>query len=140
LKAVRGKDENLTKAHIKYLEGKLIERALITNKALHNYSSKFEKSVSADESKRLTQNEMKWYSPIMSMTAEKLVSEALDLPCPIRAFVAERLIESLDTDTVADLSPEWKEEIEKRCREVDEGIVNLIPATEVFEKAYARLS
>ena len=76
----------------------------------------------------------------MSMTAEKLVSEALDLPCPIRAFVAERLIESLETDTVADLSPEWKEEIEKRCREVDEGIVNLIPATEVFEKAYARLS
>ena len=76
----------------------------------------------------------------MSMTAEKLISEALGLSCPIRAFVAERLIESLDTDTVADLSPEWKKEIEKRCRDVDEGTVNLIPATKVFEKAYARLS
>ena len=73
-------------------------------------------------------------------TAEKLVSEALGLPSPIRAFVAEQLIESLDTDTATDLSPEWKEEIEKRCREVDAGTVNLIPAAEVFEKAYARLS
>jgi len=73
-------------------------------------------------------------------TAEKLVSEALDLPSPIRAFVAERLIESLDTNTATDLSPEWKEEIGKRCREVDAGTVNLIPADEVFEKAYARLS
>lgn len=73
-------------------------------------------------------------------TAEKLVSEALDLPSPIRAFVAERLIESLDTNATADLSAEWKKEIEKRCREVDAGAVNLIPADEVFKKAYARLT
>ena len=63
------------------------------------------------------------------------------MPAPIRAFVAERIIESLDvTDTPNDLSPEWKAEIEKRCREVDEGMVELIEADAVFNEAYARLS
>ncbi len=81
-----------------------------------------------------------WYSNYMSMTAEKIVAEALDLPNPVRAFVAEQLIESLDTDAGIDLSPKWKAEVEKRCKEVDEGIVNLIPADEVFKKAHARLS
>ena len=76
----------------------------------------------------------------MSLTVEKLVSEALHMPSPIRAFVAERLIESLDVDSEDDISPEWKEEIEKRCREVDEGTVVLIDADEVFNKAYTRLS
>ncbi|MFC1499041.1 addiction module protein [Verrucomicrobiota bacterium] len=74
------------------------------------------------------------------MTAEKIVSEALGLPNTVRAFVAEQLIESLDTDTSIDLSPKWKKEIEKRCREVDEGIVTLTSSSEVFKKAYARLS
>ena len=76
----------------------------------------------------------------MSMTADKLVSEALHMPSAVRAFVAERIIESLDVDTEIDLSPEWKAEIEKRCREVDEGTVTLIDADDVFNKAYARLS
>jgi len=76
----------------------------------------------------------------MSMTAEKLVSEALQMPNTLRAFVAERLIESLDFDSDVDLSPEWKAEIDKRCREMDEGTVSLIDANSVFKKAYARLS
>jgi hypothetical protein len=77
----------------------------------------------------------------MSITAEQLVTEALNMPVPIRAFVAERIIESLDIlDTPSDLSPEWKAEIEKRCREVDEGMVELVEADEVFRKAYEKLS
>ena len=77
----------------------------------------------------------------MSITAEKLLSEALNMPTPIRAFVAERIIESLDmVDTPDGLSSEWKAEIERRCREVDAGTTTLINADEVFEKAYARLS
>jgi hypothetical protein len=54
--------------------------------------------------------------------------------------VAERLIESLDFDSDVVLSPEWKAEIDKRCREMDEGTVSLIDADTVFKKAYARLS
>ncbi|MEI7945993.1 MAG: addiction module protein [bacterium] len=76
----------------------------------------------------------------MNMTAEKLVSEALQMPTTMRAFVAERIIESLDFDSEIDLSPEWRVELDKRCREIDEGTVALIDGDEVFKKAYARLS
>ena len=55
------------------------------------------------------------------------------------AFVAERLIESLDAAPGAELSPEWREEIRKRCRELDKGLVELRDAADVFEKAYASL-
>ncbi len=76
----------------------------------------------------------------MSMTAEKIMTEALGLPSSIRAFVAERLIESLDIDNQVSLSAEWNKEIEKRCREIDQGLVELIPADKAFEKAFAKLS
>jgi len=62
------------------------------------------------------------------------------MPIPIRAFVAERIIESLDMDSKVELSPAWKAEIEKRCKEIDDGTVTLLDADEVFKKAYARLS
>jgi len=74
------------------------------------------------------------------MTAEKLVSEALQMPTTMRAFVAERIIESLDFDSELDLSPEWKAELDKRCRDIDEGAVALLDGDEVFKKAYAFLS
>lgn len=76
----------------------------------------------------------------MSMTADKIVSEALSLSPQTRAFVAERLIESLDAIPGSDLSPAWREEIRKRCREVDEGAVELRDAADVFAKAYAALT
>ena len=75
----------------------------------------------------------------MSMTAEKIVSEALDLSPQARAFVAERLIESLDLSPAAELSSAWRDEIRKRCREVDEGLVQLRDASDVFVKAHAAL-
>lgn len=74
------------------------------------------------------------------MTAEKLVAEALNMPPSIRAFVAERIIESLDMDADFELSHAWKTEIEKRCREIDEGTAILLDGDEVFKKAYSRLS
>lgn len=75
----------------------------------------------------------------MNMTAEQLISGAMDLAPPVRAFVAEKLIESLDVDSSAVLSPEWKNTIERRCREMDQGMVELIDADDAFDKAYAAL-
>ena len=75
----------------------------------------------------------------MSMTADKIVAEALGLSPQARAFVAERLIESLDAAPGAELSTAWRDEIRKRCREVDEGTVELRDAADVFSKAYAAL-
>ena len=75
----------------------------------------------------------------MSMTADKIVAEALGLSPQARAFVAERLIESLDAAPGAEISPAWREEIRKRCREVDESLVEIRDAADVFAKAYASL-
>ena len=75
----------------------------------------------------------------MSTTVDKILSEALGLPPQARAFVAERLIESLDAAPGAEISPAWREEIRKRCREVDAGLVELRDAAEVFAKAYGAL-
>ena len=75
----------------------------------------------------------------MSMTAEKIVEEALGLSPDARAFVAERLIESLDASSPVELSPAWRDEIRKRCQEVDQGTVEIHDATDVFSRAYAAL-
>ncbi len=75
----------------------------------------------------------------MSVTAEKIVAEALELSSDARAFVAERLIESLDTSSPSSLSPAWREEIRRRCREVDQGMIQLRDEADVFAKAYAAL-
>ena len=75
----------------------------------------------------------------MGLPAEKIIAEALQLPGPLRALVAERLIESLDFEESEELSPEWREEIVSRCRDIDEKIVELVPSETVLARAYAAL-
>ena len=72
----------------------------------------------------------------MTMTTEKIVAEALALPPQARAFMVERLIESLDTLPGEKLSSQWSAEIKKRCQEIDAGAVDLHAAADVFAKAY----
>jgi hypothetical protein len=77
----------------------------------------------------------------MNLSAEKVVSEALALPRLSRAFVAEKLIESLDVQKGDDtISPKWKKEIRRRCMEIDKNSVKLHEAEEVFEKAFSAIS
>jgi hypothetical protein len=76
---------------------------------------------------------------VMQTSVEKIVIEVLGLPAQARAFVAEKLIESLDSEPSAELSAEWKEEVRKRCREMDEGRVELRDAQAVFDRAYSAL-
>jgi hypothetical protein len=75
----------------------------------------------------------------MSTAVERIMAEALELPTQARAFVAEKLIESLDADIGEELSPAWRDEVRKRCREIDEGLVDLRRAEDAFAKAYAAL-
>jgi hypothetical protein len=75
----------------------------------------------------------------MRATAEKIVSEALELPLQLRAFVAEQLLESLETEPGDELSPAWREEIRKRCREIDQGLVEMVDAEAAMTKARAAL-
>jgi putative addiction module component (TIGR02574 family) len=75
----------------------------------------------------------------MNTDVENTITAALELPAQVRAFLAEKLIESLDSCSVPELSEEWKQEISKRCREIDEGAVVLRNAQDVFDQAYTRL-
>ena len=75
----------------------------------------------------------------MNTPAEKIVTEALALSPHARAFVAERLIESLGVSPSDELSPAWRNELRQRCREMDEGSVELREAADVFDRAYAAL-
>jgi hypothetical protein len=72
----------------------------------------------------------------MEMTANEILSVALDLPPELRAFVAERLLERLDAAEGPGLSPAWREEIRKRLQEIDAGTVKLRGPSEVFARAY----
>lgn len=76
----------------------------------------------------------------MGTTAKKVMAEAMGLPPALRAFVAEKLIESLDAPTAPPLSAKWKKEVRRRCVEVDRGAVKLRTADAVFAKAYASLT
>lgn len=58
----------------------------------------------------------------------------------MRAFVAEKLIESLDACDGPPLSAKWREEVRRRCAEMDSGATELRDADMVFAKAYASLT
>lgn len=75
----------------------------------------------------------------MSTTAEQVVMDALALPTSLRAFVAEKLIESLDVTDSPQLSPEWRREVRRRCAEMDRGDAELRDADQVFARAFAAL-
>ena len=76
----------------------------------------------------------------MSITVEKIVTDAMGLPPALRAFVAEKLIESLDESAGLPLSAKWKEEIRRRCAEIDSSAGHLRDADAVFKNAYASLT
>jgi putative addiction module component (TIGR02574 family) len=73
----------------------------------------------------------------MSKTLEKVMSDALELPPPLRALMAEQLIESLDSAEASVITPKWKTEIRRRCVEIDQGVAKLHSTDAVFKKAFA---
>ncbi len=76
----------------------------------------------------------------MTTIAERVVTEAMTLPPAQRAFVAEKLIESLDVPDTPPLSATWKEEVRRRCAHMDRETIDLRDAEKVFAKAYSSLT
>lgn len=72
------------------------------------------------------------------MSTEELIKEALALSREARALLAEKLLESLDFRDDFELSPAWREEIRRRCQELESGAVKPVPADEVFRKVTER--
>ena len=57
----------------------------------------------------------------MTSTLEKLTNQALKLPQSARAYLAERLLDSLEQDDDFEVSSEWLAEARRRGRELDSG-------------------
>ncbi len=53
------------------------------------------------------------------MTIETIAEQALSLAPQSRACLAEILLESLDYEEDFALSEAWRQEIQKRCKEID---------------------
>jgi hypothetical protein len=71
----------------------------------------------------------------MSPETESVMKKALQLPREARALIADKLLESLDFEEPFEVSGEWREEIARRCREIDERVVTLIPGDKVLKEA-----
>jgi putative addiction module component (TIGR02574 family) len=60
-------------------------------------------------------------------TLEKMAGSVLKLPKQARAYLAERLLESLDDENDFLVSREWLAEARRRGRELDSGRGEAIP-------------
>jgi putative addiction module component (TIGR02574 family) len=54
------------------------------------------------------------------MKIEVITEQALRLEPRLRAYVAEILLESLDYEEDVIVSESWRQEIQKRCHEIDD--------------------
>ena len=73
-----------------------------------------------------------------TISYEQVKDDALHLPIEDRSRLASRLLESLDDDD--DVSPEWKDELDRRLQEIDEGKAVMIPHAEVMASVRASLA
>ncbi|MCP4405119.1 MAG: addiction module protein [bacterium] len=71
----------------------------------------------------------------MERAVKNIVENALSLPSNSRAFIAEVLLESLDFEEDFPINQAWLDEIERRCSDIDNGNIELIPG----EKGLAQL-
>ena len=68
----------------------------------------------------------------MAVLGDKIFDEALDLPVEVRLRLVEKLLESLNLPTQAEIDRLWAEEAERRVAQIDRGDVVPIPADAVF--------
>jgi putative addiction module component (TIGR02574 family) len=73
------------------------------------------------------------------MDTEAIEREALQLDPTKRAELAQKLLLSLDALSETEIKEAWLDEAERRARELDEGGVQPVPASEVQRKAHALL-
>ncbi len=73
------------------------------------------------------------------MKLKQIEDEVLRLPEDERAELAQKILISLDVPSESEIAEDWLVEAKRRARELDEGIVQPIPAEEVRRKAQALL-
>ena len=71
---------------------------------------------------------------------QELAEGLLSLPAPSRAFLVDKLVESIDDYVDPEVEAAWREEVERRLAEYEDGKVEGIPSEEVFRVARERLN
>jgi len=71
-------------------------------------------------------------------TYEEIISAALSLPPDSRAMLAEHVPESPDAEAQKRIDAMWAEGVERRDKEIEDGVVNPIPGDEVMVRLRAR--
>ncbi len=69
----------------------------------------------------------------MNSEIKNFAEKALQFSTPAKAYIAEVLLESLDYEEDVPISEEWLDEIRRRCSEIDNGEVDLIPGETVLK-------
>lgn len=70
----------------------------------------------------------------MAISLSEITEEALALPSEARAFLAEKLLETLDFEEDFPIDAAWLSEVQRRCQEIDKGGIETIPADEVLSE------
>ncbi len=73
------------------------------------------------------------------MRLNQIEDEALHLSEDERAELAQKLLISLDSSSEDEIAEDWLREAKRRAKELDEGLVQPIPAEEVRRKAQTLL-
>ena len=74
----------------------------------------------------------------MGTATDKLLEEALLLPVDERASLVEKLVQSLNLPTEAEINRLWEDEAEHRFAQLEEGKVEPIPGELIFAKIRAK--
>lgn len=73
------------------------------------------------------------------MKLKQIEDDILHLSEEERAELAQKLLLSIDSPSESEIAEDWLVEAQRRARELDEGIVQPVPAEEVRRKAQALL-
>ena len=73
------------------------------------------------------------------MNLHEIEREAMHLTADERAKLAQELLLSLESSAEANSAADWMAEASRRARDLDEGLVQPVPAEEVRRKALALL-
>ena len=76
----------------------------------------------------------------MKPEAKKILEDAMRLEPTARALIAETLLESLDFEEDFAISQAWREEIRRRCEEIDSGKARLIDSDTVMTELRSKHS
>lgn len=68
-------------------------------------------------------------------TLTDVTKEALSLPVEDRVILAQRVWESVEHFASADVEKAWMDEVDRRWREIEEGMVQCQPADQVMKRA-----